>query len=129
MSTPAPLYESALQVASRVRSGELKASAHIATVFASIKARNPRLNAFIELTEARAHAEAVAVDKTVAAGRDPGPLAGVPFAVKNLFDVKGLSTLAGSKINRDLPPAKADSPLVERLNGAGAVLTGTVNMD
>jgi len=62
-------------------------------------------------------------------GHDPGPLAGVPFAVKNLFDVRGLATLAGSKINRDLPPAGDDATVVARLEAAGAVLVGTLNMD
>jgi AtzE family amidohydrolase len=57
-----------------------------------------------------------------------GPLAGVPFAVKNMFDVAGLPTRAGSKINRELPPAQRDSPLVERLEAAGAVLVGALNM-
>jgi aspartyl-tRNA(Asn)/glutamyl-tRNA(Gln) amidotransferase subunit A len=57
-----------------------------------------------------------------------GKLAGVPFAVKNLFDVAGLPTLAGSKINRDLAPAKADTPLIERLEAEGAVLVGALNM-
>jgi aspartyl-tRNA(Asn)/glutamyl-tRNA(Gln) amidotransferase subunit A len=55
-------------------------------------------------------------------------LAGVPFAAKNLFDVAGLSTLAGSKINRDRPPAAADATLVKRLESAGGVLVGTLNM-
>ena len=122
-------FETAVEIAERVRAGRLSASAHVARVFADIKARNPALNAFIELTEARAATEAAKVDAAVAAGRDPGPLAGVPFAVKNLFDVKGLRTLAGSKINRDHEPAAADSPLVSRLNQAGAVLVGTLNMD
>jgi aspartyl-tRNA(Asn)/glutamyl-tRNA(Gln) amidotransferase subunit A len=122
-------FESALEIAAKVREGQLKAAAHVAGVFETIKARNPVFNAFISLTESRALAEAKAVDEQVAAGKDPGPLAGVPFAVKNLFDVKGLTTLAGSKINRDLPPAAADSPLISRLNGAGAVLVGTLNMD
>ena len=61
-------------------------------------------------------------------GEAPGPLAGVPFAVKNLFDVAGLPTLAGSKINRDHPPAAADAPLIARLEAAGAVLVGALNM-
>ena len=52
----------------------------------------------------------------------------MPFAVKNLFDVKGLSTRAGSKINRDHPPATRDAALVERLEAAGAVLVGALNM-
>ncbi|MET0921567.1 MAG: AtzE family amidohydrolase, partial [Xanthobacteraceae bacterium] len=57
-----------------------------------------------------------------------GPLAGVPFAVKNLFDIAGLPTLAGSKINRDAAPANRDATLIERLEAAGAVLIGALNM-
>ena len=57
------------------------------------------------------------------------PLFGMPFAVKNLFDVAGLVTLAGSKIERDAPPALRDAVLVERLEAAGAVLVGALNMD
>ena len=57
-----------------------------------------------------------------------GPLAGVPFAVKNLFDVEGLATRAGSKINRDLAPAPRDATLIERMEAAGAVLVGALNM-
>ena len=60
--------------------------------------------------------------------QDAGPLAGVPFAVKNLFDVKGLPTRAGSKINRDLAPSPRDATLIERLEAAGAVLVGALNM-
>ena len=62
------------------------------------------------------------------AAKPLGPLAGVPFAVKNLFDVAGLPTLAGSKINRDLPPASRDAALIERLEAAGAILVGALNM-
>ena len=57
-----------------------------------------------------------------------GPLAGVPFAVKNLFDVAGLPTLAGSKINRSRAPATRDAALIERLEAAGAILVGALNM-
>ena len=62
------------------------------------------------------------------AGLDVGPLAGVPFAVKNLFDVAGLPTRAGSKINRDRAPAARDATLIERLEAAGAMLVGALNM-
>src|SRR4029077_16029610 len=55
-------------------------------------------------------------------------LAGAPFAVKNLFDVEGLTTRAGSKINRDRPPAKADATVIARLEAAGGVLIGALNM-
>lgn len=58
-----------------------------------------------------------------------GPLHGVPFAVKNLFDVEGLTTLAGSIIERDRPPAGRSAFAVRRLEEAGAVLLGTLNMD
>ena len=61
-------------------------------------------------------------------GRSVGPLAGVPFAVKNLFDVEGLPTRAGSKINRERAPAARDATLIERLEAAGAVLVGALNM-
>ena len=57
-----------------------------------------------------------------------GPLAGVPFAVKNLIDIAGLPTLAGSKINREHPPASADATLIARLEAAGAILVGALNM-
>jgi aspartyl-tRNA(Asn)/glutamyl-tRNA(Gln) amidotransferase subunit A len=95
---------------------------------AVIAARDPLLNAFTAVTDARARKRAEILDSKRAQGEALGPLAGVPFAVKNLFDVKGLSTLAGSKINRDLPPATRDSPLIERLEAAGAVLVGALNM-
>ncbi len=73
-------------------------------------------------------ASARRVDADIAAGKNVGPLAGVPFAVKNLFDVAGLTTIAGSKINRDLPPATHDAPLIARLEANGAILVGALNM-
>ena len=68
------------------------------------------------------------IDFAARRGKPLGPLAGVPFAVKNLFDVAGLATLAGSKINRDTPPATRDAALIERLEAAGAILVGALNM-
>ena len=86
------------------------------------------LNSFTDVTADRARAKARAVDAAVAAGQTAGPLAGVPFAVKNLFDVQGLPTRAGSKINRDLAPSPRDARLIERMEAAGAVLVGALNM-
>ena len=82
--------------------------------------------AFTAVTAERARAKARAVDGS----RDKSalPLAGVPFAVKNLFDIQGLPTVAGSKINRARPKADRDSPLIEKLEAAGAVLVGALNM-
>ena len=93
-----------------------------------IRERDAVLNSFTAITEERALAKARAIDAARAAGKPLGPLAGVPFAVKNLFDVAGLPTLAGSKINRERPPAPADATLIERLEAAGAVLVGALNM-
>jgi aspartyl-tRNA(Asn)/glutamyl-tRNA(Gln) amidotransferase subunit A len=77
----------------------------------------------------RAVAEAEAVDAIVAAGRDPGPLAGVPYGVKDLFDVVGLPTTAGNGARTSAPPATQDAAAILRLRAAGAVLTCTLNMD
>jgi 1-carboxybiuret hydrolase len=95
---------------------------------ARITQHDPVLNSFTDVTADRARAKARAVDATVAAGQNPGPLAGVPFAVKNLFDVQGLATRAGSKINRDLAPSLRDATLIERMEASGAVLVGALNM-
>ena len=93
-----------------------------------IEASNPPLNAFTAVTATRAKARAAAIDADVAAGRPVGLLAGAPFAVKNLIDIAGLPTLAGARINRDHPPATHDATLVARLEKAGAVLVGALNM-
>jgi aspartyl-tRNA(Asn)/glutamyl-tRNA(Gln) amidotransferase subunit A len=100
----------------------------VESALANIRERNPTLNAFTAVTADRALAKAQSVDAARAAGRPLGPLAGVPFAVKNLFDVAGIPTLAGSKINRDRAPATVDSPLIARLEAAGAILVGALNM-
>ncbi len=65
---------------------------------ARIAKHDPVLNSFTDVTADRARARAHAIDVAIAAGQNAGPLAGVPFAVKNLFDVQGLPTRAGSKI-------------------------------
>ena len=93
-----------------------------------IEMRNPALGAFTDLTTSRALARAQAIDAARARGESLGPLAGAPFAVKNLFDVEGLPTRAGSKINRERPPAKNDATLIARLEKAGAILVGALNM-
>ena len=121
-------WASAAEIAEAVASGRTKATVVVEATLARIAARDAILNAFTAVTAERALAKARAVDEAVALGRNPGPLAGAPFAVKNLFDVAGLPTLAGSKINRDRRPASLDSPLIERLEFAGAILVGALNM-
>jgi aspartyl-tRNA(Asn)/glutamyl-tRNA(Gln) amidotransferase subunit A len=123
-------WASAAEIAEAVTTGRATATATavVEAALARIAARDPVLNSFTAVTAERARAKAKALDAAVAAGQSPGPLAGVPFAVKNLFDVAGLATLAGSRINRERSPAEADSPLIERLEAAGAVLVGALNM-
>jgi Amidase len=119
---------SVAEIAQAVATGKVSAAQVIATTLRRIGERDKTLNAFMAVTGERALARARAVDAERAAGRPLGVLAGVPFAAKNLFDVAGLATLAGSKINRDRPPAAADATLVKRLESAGGVLVGALNM-
>ncbi|MBR0707886.1 AtzE family amidohydrolase [Bradyrhizobium liaoningense] len=118
----------ASDIAKAVAGGQLSALAATEAALARIKQHDTILNAFTDVTAERARAKARAIDADIAAGKKVGPLAGVPFAVKNLFDVAGLATRAGSKINRDLAPAKRDATLIERMEAAGAVLVGALNM-
>lgn len=118
----------AADIAKAVAGGQLSALAATEAALARIKQHNGILNAFTDVTADRARAKARAIDTDIAAGKKVGPLAGVPFAVKNLFDVAGLPTRAGSKINRDLAPARRDATLIERMEAAGAVLVGALNM-
>ena len=119
---------SASEIAQAVAGGKRSALSVTEDALANIAKHDSVLNAFTDVTVERARAKARAVDAAIASGKTVGPLAGVPFAVKNLFDVAGLSTRAGSKINRDLPKASRDATLVERLEAAGAVLVGALNM-
>ncbi|MGF6310365.1 AtzE family amidohydrolase [Bradyrhizobium sp. i1.8.4] len=123
-----PDFMSAAAIAQAVSSRKITALAATEAALARIAAHDKVLNAFTDVTADRARAKAKAIDAAIAAGQPVGPLAGVPFAVKNLFDVQGLSTRAGSKINRDLPPSPRDAALIERMEAAGAVLVGALNM-
>jgi len=125
--TPKPEMNAA-DIAKAVAGGRMSALDATEAALARIEQHDTILNSFTEITADRARAKARAIDADIAAGKAVGPLAGVPFAVKNLFDVAGLPTRAGSKINRDLAPAKRDATLIERMEAAGAVLVGALNM-
>ncbi len=84
--------------------------------------------AFTRVYKEAALTEAAAADRRRAAGIVGGPLAGIPISVKDLFDVAGETTLAGSRVLADEPPAIADAPIVRRLRAAGAVIIGKTNM-
>ncbi|MBY0361488.1 MAG: AtzE family amidohydrolase [Phreatobacter sp.] len=118
----------AAAIADGVKAGAFTARALAEAHLARIAAHDGKVGAFTAVTTERALAEADAVDVKRRGGAPLGPLAGVPYAVKNLFDVTGLPTLAGSKINRDHPPATRDAALIEKLSAADAVLLGALNM-
>lgn len=119
--------KSATAIAAGVRSGAISAVAVVEACLARMVSE-PYV-AVTRVLADRARAEAAAVDAVVLAGGDPGPLAGVPYGVKDLFDVAGLPTTAGSAIYADAPPAAADAEAVRRMQAAGAVLVATLNMD
>jgi aspartyl-tRNA(Asn)/glutamyl-tRNA(Gln) amidotransferase subunit A len=119
---------SAQQIAQAVAARTVTALEVVEAALARIKRHDGILNSFTDVTADRARARARAIDAAIAAGQSTGPLAGVPFAAKNLFDVEGLATRAGSKINRAREPASRDATLIERMQAAGAVLVGALNM-
>jgi len=126
----------AARIADAVRRREVSATELIRASLARIAATDPRINAFTDITAERALGRAAALDSKLAAASVPAPssysslpLAGVPFAAKNLFDIEGITTRAGSKIERDKPPSHHDALLIERMENAGAILVGALNMD
>ena len=114
-------------IAAGVRDGSLHARNAVQASLDRIAATDGKVNAFTAVLAERALKHADAVDASPRRARMK--LAGVPFAVKNLFDIAGLATLAGSKIERDARPASRDAVLVRRLEAEGAVLVGALNMD
>ena len=116
-------------VAASIRNGELRAQEVLDACIERIEATDPQVNAFTDRTFERARREAAAVDASRARGEPLPALAGVPYAVKNLFDIEGLATRAGSKVLLGEAPARADAVLLQRLREAGAVLVGALNMD
>lgn len=137
------LFElTALEIAQKVRNREVTASqvleAHLqriadvdgqpGTLGGDPHAEPEKVHAFISLTAERARAQAAAIDAKIAAGADPGPLAGVPVTIKDIFCVEGTPSTAASKILANfIAPYTATS--VERLEQAGAIVLGKVNLD
>jgi aspartyl-tRNA(Asn)/glutamyl-tRNA(Gln) amidotransferase subunit A len=119
----------AADIAAQVHSGACRAVDVLAQAQARIGARDPLFNCFRATDFERAGREAEAIDAQRARGLPLPPLAGVPYAVKDLFDIAGRVTLAGSRVAAVNAPAAADAFAVARLQAAGAVLLGTLNMD
>ncbi|MGX9978942.1 AtzE family amidohydrolase [Methylobacterium fujisawaense] len=118
----------AVAVAAAITDGHTTARQVVTAALDRIERLDGWVGAFTDVVAARALARADAQDAALSGGAKPGPLTGVPFAVKNLIDIAGLPTRAGSKINRERPPAERDGALVRRLEAAGAILVGALNM-
>ena len=115
------------QFGRRWRAGEITAAHVTETCLAAIEAGNDALNAFVTVMGDAARRQAAEADRERAAGRDRGPLHGVPIAVKDLIDIKGVPTTAASRV-REGHIAAADAPVIAHLRNAGAVLVGKTNL-
>ncbi len=124
-----PNPETATGIAAAFDCGEVSAREIAVAALERIAARNPELNAWTTITTERALREAEALDAARARGERSGRLAAVPYAAKNLFDIAGITTLAGARLLARNAPATADAPLVQRMRNAGGLLTGALNMD
>lgn len=115
------------EAASKLRSRRLSSLELTTAAVARIERTNPSLNAFITITAERALDQARQADTELAAGRDCGPLHGIPIAVKDLFLTRGIRTTGGSRLYENFVPGH-DAAVVERLEAAGAVMLGKLNM-
>jgi aspartyl-tRNA(Asn)/glutamyl-tRNA(Gln) amidotransferase subunit A len=115
------------ELVSRVRSRSLAARELVEHALERIEQLNPVLNAFVAVDAEAAFEAAARVDQLVAAGEDPGALAGVPIGVKDLDDAAGYVTSRGSALFASDTPASADSPFVARLKAAGCIVVGKTN--
>ena len=120
---------SAVRLAAAVRARRISAREATLAALDRVARRDRALNGFTLVRGDAALSEGAALDARIAAGADPGPLAGVAFSAKNLFDVAGVTTVAGSRIHADRPPATRGAAAVAALRRAGAILVGTTNMD
>ena len=124
-----PHQLTATDLTARFQQGDITAQEIVTATLDDIQARNKDLNCFTTVLSTSALDTAAELDRQRSAGIPLGPLAGVPFAVKNLFDIAGTVTLAGSTINQANHAATQDATAVARLKAAGAILVGALNMD
>jgi aspartyl-tRNA(Asn)/glutamyl-tRNA(Gln) amidotransferase subunit A len=116
-------FEPITALAARIRGGRLSPVALAEELLSRIDALDPRLRAFIVVSRERALAEARAAESALGGGQDLGPLHGIPYAAKDLYDVKGLPTTAGTRLLAG-NVAREDCAVVRKLAAAGMVLTG-----
>jgi aspartyl-tRNA(Asn)/glutamyl-tRNA(Gln) amidotransferase subunit A len=115
------------EFAAKLRAGTVSSSEIVDGCLARIEADNQSTNAFILILAGEARRQAREADRELAAGRDRGPLHGVPLSIKDLMDVRGTETTAASRV-RSGPVAERDAPCVANLRAAGAVFVGKTNL-
>jgi len=118
----------ACEVREGIRQGELSSVEVVGEVFARMEQREPEVGAFLSTYRERALERAAAVDRRVAAGEPVGALAGVPVAIKDNMCTRFGKTTCGSKMLASFR-SPYDAAVVERLEGAGAIIVGKCNMD
>jgi AtzE family amidohydrolase len=123
------MFASASEIAEQVRNKQRTAVDVIEDALHTIAAQNGSINAFTTVTADRARRRAREIDSLISAGGNPGVLAGVPFAAKDLFDIENVVTLAGSRVLASNAPAKDDAEAIRALEQAGAILVGALNME
>jgi aspartyl-tRNA(Asn)/glutamyl-tRNA(Gln) amidotransferase subunit A len=111
----------------QLRAGKTSAAEAVETCLRNVAADNPRFNAFILVMAEEARRAAKEADEELAAGKDRGPLHGVPISIKDLFDIKGTATTAASRV-REGHVAAVDAHAITHLRQAGAVLIGKTNL-
>ena len=116
----------AVEIAQAVRSGAISALDVTQAHLDRIDRVNPKINAIVDECRDEALDTAAGIDREIAAGRDPGPLAGVPWTIKVTVDQVGHATTNGLVIQRDLVATK-DSPVVANVRKAGGVIVGRTN--
>ena len=123
MKEAALAFESITNLSARIRAGQLSAVKLVEELLGRIGALDVQLHSFIRILPERALAQAQAAESALRSGADPGALCGIPYAAKDLFDVKGVPTTAGTNLLADNIAAE-DSNVVRRLGAAGMVLLG-----
>ncbi|ATJ91605.1 amidase [Acetobacter senegalensis] len=116
-------------LAQSIQSGKVSAFQHCTDTIRNLKERDASYNCVTKVVETRALQTAKDLDGRIARGDTVGPLAGVPFGVKDLFDLEGQVTTAGSVVLNNSPPATRDAEVVQRLCAAGAIPVASLNMD
>ena len=126
MDRPPLHYQTITDLADGIRKGEITSTQLVQNLLDRIKSLDGQLNAFRLTCPERALEQAAAADRQIRDGKDPGILHGIPYAVKDLFDVKGLPTTAGaSLLEKNIAAANAHA--VQQLNRAGMILLGKTN--